>query len=214
MDPIVCAVDDSLLSRATAEAGAVLATRLRRRLVLVHAVAAPLTVHAEAWTHALLASAEKGAATLAAVAEKADLPDGVVLRVEHGDPAARVVAVARHERAAMILVGSRGGRRTRNCVSRRVLQAASCCVLIIPAAAALRGFPRWRGERLLFAPSERRGMVAATATAGQVSRALRLPLSATPAASGAELVALARRTAVPVLACPRAGDDLLSTAAA
>jgi nucleotide-binding universal stress UspA family protein len=213
MGAIVCAVDDSLLSRATAEAGAVLATRLRRRLVLVHAVAQPVTVHAEAWKHAVLAGAEKGAATLAAVAQAADLPNGVVLRVEFGEPAARVVAVARHEHAAVIVVGSRHGRRIRNSVSRRVLQAASCCVLFVPAAAAFRGFPRWRGERLICALPTRR-CPAATATAGRVARALGLPVSETFVQSNADLVELARGAAVPVLACPRWSDGRASTAAA
>jgi nucleotide-binding universal stress UspA family protein len=213
MDPIVCAVDDSLLSRTAAEAGAVLATRLRRRLILVHAVAEPLTVHAEAWMHGLLASAEKGAATLTAVAQAADLPDGVVLRVEHGDPASRVVAIAQHERAALIVVGSRGGRRMRPSVSRRVLRAAPCCVLIVPAAAALRGFPHRRAERLLCALPREGGTVCA-ATAGHVAGALGLPVSETHVPSGKDLAELAARAAVPVLACPRPSDDRLSSAAA
>ena len=103
---VLCGVDHSGGSHAAATHAAALAERLGLRLVLLHAVPAAVTAHAETLPHALASTGATGARTLLDAVQEVDDPRAAPV-VVRGAPGPRLVAVAAAADAAFVVVGSR-----------------------------------------------------------------------------------------------------------
>jgi nucleotide-binding universal stress UspA family protein len=147
---IVCGVDGSADSEAALRVAAELGERLGLRVVLVNVVdplPAPYAalgvsggVTADAFVDDRDARRRSATALLAASAAAAGLDEADV-RVVEGFAADRLADVADEERAAFVVVGSRGRGAIRSAllgsVSAGVIAVAPCPVLVVP-----RGVPR------------------------------------------------------------------------
>ena len=148
---IVCGVSDSPEAEAAARTAGQLARALEARLLLVHArLPQPPVGNAVMGRHALAIAdhvvaerEERISAELLGRAVEWSACEGAALEtvIETGDPAERIEAVAERERAALIVVGSRGRGPVRAAVlgstSRRL--AANACrpvVIVGPPAQA------------------------------------------------------------------------------
>lgn len=211
---IVCGIDASAHARAALEVAAALAERLKLRLVLVHAVPAPtpdLLLAPPARVPANvkeidLIGHDAGAALVAQAAEAHHVPGGE-RRLEDGHPAERLCALAHHEQAEFVVVGSRGTGALRaailGSVSVAVARDAPCPVVVVPPGMA---GPPLAGERILCGVHNGEdGPAAATAT--RLSDRLNVPLTlahilpATPHAA----------EPVPIGALPATYDERLDT---
>jgi nucleotide-binding universal stress UspA family protein len=144
---IICGVDHSPNARAATRVAVKLAERLGLRLVLVHAIPAdspqPKSTAPPAAVldrEGIRRAAEREiAALLAELVEDAGAVDATG-RCEHGSAPERLAAVAKEERAAMIVVGTRGEAAARaallGSVSIATIQAAPCPVMVVPPAVA------------------------------------------------------------------------------
>jgi nucleotide-binding universal stress UspA family protein len=83
--------------------------------------------------------------SLARLAAWADAPGATELRIEFGDPAEQLLAVARDEEAALIVTGARSHGSWRRALQRSVTAAvgpnAPCPVLVLPHSAGREGAP-------------------------------------------------------------------------
>jgi nucleotide-binding universal stress UspA family protein len=147
MEAIVCAVDDSDAADDVVRVAQRLALALRGRLVLVH-VAPPTEapgVSAAAGGQERLRDEELvDARSLAEdLAARAGIPDAD-MRVEIGAPANRIVAISEEEKAALVVIGSRGRGDVKSAllgsVSHGVVGKATCPVVIVPPGADTRFF--------------------------------------------------------------------------
>jgi nucleotide-binding universal stress UspA family protein len=142
---ILCSVDGSAGARDAARVAGALAARLEAEVVLLH-VAGRTTapgVSTAPLGQARLAESERqaGAALLADVAADAGLPDATELRVEIGDTAGTVRAVAEETEALLLVVGShsKGGvkRALLGSISRDLAGNAPCPVVVVPPGTGL-----------------------------------------------------------------------------
>jgi nucleotide-binding universal stress UspA family protein len=151
---VVCGVDGSPTAAAALEVAGTLAGALRRRLVAVYvrsaggAAAVPATWAADRTQ----APVDDGHAALAVMRRAvADLDPAVPvsLRVESGDPAERLLAVARERPFPILAIGSRGQRTVRaallGSVSSRLAAIAPAPVIIVSPAAQREGSRRGLG---------------------------------------------------------------------
>ena len=141
---VVCGVDGSAGADAALASADALARRLGSELVAVHVQAAAVPVAGATlgpvpWR--ILASPEARRAALAVVERAVDRMDpeaAVRMRVESGDPAERLAAVAAEQPSAMLVVGSRGHGPLHaalvGSVSSRLCAAAPVPVLVVPRA--------------------------------------------------------------------------------
>ena len=150
--PIIGCVDGSLESHEALRVTRSLAAGLGLELVLLTVVPSPPQPGAPALALAReqMTEAEQ---LLDRAAEAAELPDTVERRVESGDPTQRVLAACEHERAAMIVLGSRGRGGLRSAplgsVATGVAAKAPCPVVVVTLAAAENERTRQhRGEYL------------------------------------------------------------------
>jgi nucleotide-binding universal stress UspA family protein len=137
---IICGIDDSESARSAARVARELAADLGLGLVFVRVV-------------------ERDApdATVSAVAERlerlsasaTDVDSGAAWLVESGHPADGLVAAAKKEEAALVVVGSTGPRSSLlGSISADVSRRAPCPVVVVPPGADARvdGHPGGRGE--------------------------------------------------------------------
>jgi nucleotide-binding universal stress UspA family protein len=151
---VVCGVDGSAAARDVVSAAALLATTLRRRLVLVHAVERAVEPGFPTHGHALGryrvpgTSGEEpllgaGKRILEVLVADLKLDPHTATRVEMGEPTDVLVDVAEQHEAEIIVVGTRGRGRVASAilgsVSSSVVSLASCPVLVVPAGAAIGG---------------------------------------------------------------------------
>ena len=203
---VLCGVDHSGGSHAAATHTAALAERLGLRLVLLHAVPAAVTAHAETLPHALASTGATGARTLLDAVQEVDDPRAAPV-VVRGAPGPRLVAVAAAADAAFVVVGSRAmgplSGAVLGSVSAHVVREAPCPVVVVPPAAAANA------EDLAFGPEtpaadgdsrrvlcgvEERGDAACAAVAAELASGLGMRLtlahvlerSAEVAAAGAD----------------------------
>jgi len=143
MNTVVCCITDAPLARCCARTAAWLAKAAGARLVLATVVA---PVEHVTVSHGL-ASTVPGTGSsdaeelLARVAEEAELPSEAERRVlEARDPTRALAALAVTEMAELLVVGARGRGRVAaaalGSVSRGLVAAAPCPVVVVPAAAA------------------------------------------------------------------------------
>ncbi|HET7045609.1 MAG TPA: universal stress protein [Gaiellaceae bacterium] len=139
---ILCGVDGSADSDAALHVATQLAERLGSRLVLAH-VAQPVPMPAVPGARAAMVTqidVDRTAAEelLEQTAAAAGL-EGVETRVASGIPAERLADLADDERAALIVVGSRGRGAFRaaflGSVSNELIGVARCPVLVVPRGA-------------------------------------------------------------------------------
>jgi nucleotide-binding universal stress UspA family protein len=144
---IVCCVDGSPQALAAAQVAGTLAERLGAHVVLLH-VAAQTTapgVSAAPRGRERLAESERqaGAAILSDVCRESGLPESTELRIELGDVAERVRAVAEETEAMLVVIGSHGRgavkRALLGSVSRDLAGNAPCPVVVVPPGAAPAG---------------------------------------------------------------------------
>jgi nucleotide-binding universal stress UspA family protein len=118
--PIVVGVDDSKGARDAARVAAAISKRIDAPLIFVHVAADEL-----AFPHGDVAS----------------FGSEPVVRLELGDPAERLAAVASEEGAEMLVVGSRGrgalAAALLGSVSRELVATSTCPVLVVPPDAAV-----------------------------------------------------------------------------
>jgi nucleotide-binding universal stress UspA family protein len=140
---IVCGLDHSDHARHVAQTAAVLAERLRLRLVFVHAVPAGTPPLVPVWPHhAPDERAEIRRRAIDAgwrlVEEYVDAagPVGAIGRVESGLPADCVRNLVAEEDAGYIVLGTRGEGAARSAlmgsVSISTIQTAACPVVVVP----------------------------------------------------------------------------------
>jgi nucleotide-binding universal stress UspA family protein len=180
---IVCGIDGSRQAQAALRVAGALAERLRLRLVLVHAVAAPgrdvpgiararVRVRGERIQTLRRETGERllrrAAAAHALHAE---------WRLESGDAVERLCAVAHEERAQLVVVGSRGHGALRatilRSVSTAVVRRAPCPVVVVPPRMA--GLPLEGGH--IVCAVEGGADRPAVAAAARLSRELTVPLT-------------------------------------
>lgn len=139
---IVCGIDNSPLARGAARAAAALAERLRLRLVLVHAVTAAARPTGAPPLAELAAEveAERGAGERLLADVGRELGVDVRTLVRPGAAAPCLAAVAREERAALVVVGSRGTGALRatfaGAVTDELVAQAPCPVMVVPPGVA------------------------------------------------------------------------------
>jgi nucleotide-binding universal stress UspA family protein len=144
----------------------ILAERLSLRLILVH------TIPARSQRLRRTAPPPGEAVEISG----ADAADGVLRRIETGDAAERLCAVAHEERARFVVVGSRGHGALRSAfqgsVSSAMVRHAPCPVVIAPPH--MSG-PPLQGRQIVCAIENSEDLPAAT-TAEILSRDMRMPL--------------------------------------
>lgn len=142
MGPIVCSVDDSDAAESVVRVAQKLATALEARLVLLH-VAPPTTapgVSAAPAGQKRLHEEETNDARrlLETIASRTGASDAS-LRTAIGSAADRIVEICEEEKAAFVVLGSRGRGDLRSAVlgsvSNRVASRAPCPVVIVPPGA-------------------------------------------------------------------------------
>jgi nucleotide-binding universal stress UspA family protein len=138
---VLCGTDGSAGSHAAAEAASRLASQMGTRLVLAHAYRPDTSSrgHANVLMHypGLLLNERRAGLRLLEAAERKlrqlPVPD---LRLALGDPARALRRVARHERAEMIVVGTRGRGAARSAlfgsVAGALAASAPVPVLVVP----------------------------------------------------------------------------------
>jgi nucleotide-binding universal stress UspA family protein len=138
---ILIAVDSEQAAARAAEIGAELASLLGAQVALIHSVAIPVSYAAEdaAATEELIARAIRdGERLLRSFHQRVTLPAATSDYVECGQPAARIVEIAKRWPADLIVMGShgRGGvqRMLLGSVAEEVMRHAPCPVLIAPAS--------------------------------------------------------------------------------
>ena len=140
---IVCGVDDSIGARRAVGLASDLATELSKRLLLVHVTGGERSFpygdgpgrerrrHA-AWQH--------GDTVFSALRRDQRMAAEVQERIEPGDTAMTLAAVAQEERAAFVVMGSRGrgeiGAALLGSVSDSLERLAPCPVIVVPNEAA------------------------------------------------------------------------------
>lgn len=136
---VVCGVDDPLAERAVLAFAAELAGRVSGRLVLVHVQPPPLldlepqiayAAHQPDPGRDLRAIARR----LARLATSAGIAPTTKVHVGFGELEQSLLATARRERAALIVIGSRAASRTgrRGSLALRLIERASCPVVVLP----------------------------------------------------------------------------------
>ena len=148
---VICGVDGSESAGIALDHAAALAFALRGRLTAVHVAteANPLAVMATWGARAILpvdyaraagdALAANRAAHRAVERAAARVDDGITirLRIEHGDPAVRLRAVAAECASAVLVVGSHGHSGLRSAllgsISSRLAASAPAPVMVIPS---------------------------------------------------------------------------------
>jgi nucleotide-binding universal stress UspA family protein len=145
---IICAIDGSDRGADALRVAVPLSSRLTTRLVLVHVAQVPRAPGASgvpgAYKELREAALLEGNELLERVADDYGAPPGTELVVEVGDPVERIVAVAKHEAAALVVVASRGRGATKSAllgsVSTSLGATAPCPVIVVPPeASANRG---------------------------------------------------------------------------
>ncbi len=162
---VVCGIDDSGHARAAARVADELATRLGARLVLVHVTNTPLPVAGSGFAAPAFtpvpeleqAARATARSLLGEVAEQIGRP-ATLTRIETGPVALRLEQAAEEERAALLVVSTRGTGDVHaaflGSVSGALLRSARCPVLVVPPAVAnaperglMRRADRVRGAR-------------------------------------------------------------------
>jgi nucleotide-binding universal stress UspA family protein len=135
---VLCGVDHSRGSHAAATLAAALAERLGSGLVLLHAVPAAVTVHAETLPYALASTGASGVRTLRDAVEAIDDRRAATVVVRGAAGPALVTAAAAIE-AAFLVVGSRAlgplSGAVLGSVSAHAVREAPCPVAVVPPAA-------------------------------------------------------------------------------
>ncbi len=140
---IVCGVDDSEVATEVLRVAAALRARLHLRLVVAHAVSAPVTVGVASAPYAYPYPPDPSAAREAAEEYLEHLSahgdaEGAELRPVVGDPVDSLLTLAQEEEAELIVVGSRGHGPLRaallGSVSGALASRASCPVVVVPSA--------------------------------------------------------------------------------
>lgn len=134
--PIVCAIDGSGHAEAGAIVAAAAARLLGRDLILVHVLQAGLVLDEVA--------EREGWAFLTTAAERIDVPTRLIAEPQTATVTSTLAAIVARERAACLVVGSRGRGPVRSAVlgsvSTGVITEACCPVVVVPpnAQAALQ----------------------------------------------------------------------------
>ena len=136
---IVCGVNDSIGARRAVEVASGLASELSKRLLLVHVTGAERSFPygdgpgRERRRHAAW---QKGQELFSALRRDQRMPTEVQERIEPGDTASKLAAVAQEEHAAFVVVGSRGrgeiGSALLGSVSDALERVAPCPVIVVP----------------------------------------------------------------------------------
>jgi len=159
---IVCGVDDSADARLALRVAAQLSAQLEARLVVAHVVQVPIQPSrlAASPLSPMGVELEAGCRLLENVLEEEGLSDAEQ-RVEYGVPARRLADLADEEGAELIVVGSRGRGPFKaallGSVSTKVIDAARCQVLVVPAGAAAQLGRSAHGALRMELPSRRVG---------------------------------------------------------
>jgi len=172
---VVCGVEDARTEKTVVTFAAELAKRCGGRLVIVHTQPPPLIQAEPQIAYAapqlkpardLVASARE----LARVAADAGVAARAKLRLGFGDPAKRLLATARREHAALLVVGSKLGLRRG---AMHVIGDAPCPVVVVPipgvggtAASARSG---WGRERMVSAPASSDAVPVSSTNGGDVT---------------------------------------------
>ena len=137
-DYVVCGVDDSEGARNAVRVADRLAQLLSTQLILVHGTPiAPAVLYGvpfdnDAFQREARAEAERILAGAAALCSSSDVSS----RVEWGPPAAALAGVADTERAAWLVVGTRGRGAVRSVllgsVAHEILAISPCPVIVVP----------------------------------------------------------------------------------
>jgi nucleotide-binding universal stress UspA family protein len=139
---ILIAVDSERAAAHAAQVGAELASLLGAQVALIHSVAIPVSYASDdaAATEELIArSIQEGERLLRSFHQRLTLPAATLDYVECGQPAARIVEIAKRWPADLIVIGSHGRsgvqRMLLGSVAEEVMRHASSPVLIVPASA-------------------------------------------------------------------------------
>ncbi len=161
---IVCGVDDSIGARRAVGVAVELAADLSEPLLLVHVTESdpsfPYGDRAgrERRRHAAW---QKGKAAFAVLRRDECLPADAQERIETGDPAMELAALAREERAAFVVVGSRGRGEMASAllgsVSESLERVAPCPLVVVPrrAPTARAGRTARRASIVCVSPTHR-----------------------------------------------------------
>ena len=183
--PIVCGIDGSEQGARALSTANWLANRLDARLIAVHVVPQPSGRTGRgfgSYAQASDAAEKRGNVVLAEALDRPGLPARLARRVEHGDPAERLLSAARDENAGVVVVGSHGSGALRTMllgsVSRQLVSSCDCPVVVVPPEAELPGCER-RVESLVCgvdgSQAAERGLAVASALASALG--LRLTLA-------------------------------------
>lgn len=128
---VVCGIDDPLAERALVAFAAELVERIDGRLVLAHVQPPPLLALEPQIAYAAGAPAPRSslraaACTLARLAADVGIAPTTKVHLGFGDLEKRLLATARHEDAALIVIGSS--------LAPRLIGQASCPVIVLPAS--------------------------------------------------------------------------------
>jgi nucleotide-binding universal stress UspA family protein len=139
---VVCGIDDPVAERALVAFAAELVERIDGRLVLAHVQPPPLLALEPQIAYAARApdpgrSLRTVARRLARLAADVGIASTTKLHVGFGDLEERLLATARREDAALILIGSRAASRSgrTGSLAPRLIEHATCPVLVLPPPA-------------------------------------------------------------------------------
>jgi nucleotide-binding universal stress UspA family protein len=173
----VCGVDEVRTDQGVVLLAADLVRRCNGQLLLLHTRRSPLIAIEPQIAYAapqpgrpsreLLATARE----LATLAAAAGVASATEVRVGYGDPDARLLATAREERAALLVVGSRTGSRRELGRGRamRVARGARCPALVVPVPGTSRATASARvvwGRQRMASATERGDAVRMSSTNG------------------------------------------------
>jgi len=142
---LICAIDDSDRAYEAVSVACDLAQRLDLPLMLAHVVEEPLGYpfgESEEMESERRQRLARGTELLHHVATTLDLPSDVEMRTESGEPSAMLQTLAEEERAALLVVASRGRGRIRSAlfgsVSGHLIDGLPCPMLVVTPGAATR----------------------------------------------------------------------------
>jgi nucleotide-binding universal stress UspA family protein len=158
---IVAGVDRSDAAEPVVDAASWLASRLGTRLLVVHAVGAPV---------------EEAQELLESLRARLPGADDTSTRLVEGSPADRLIEVADDEDAELLVVGSRGRGAISSAVlggvSRKVARDARCPVVVVPPAVSI-GAREGNGEAAVVCGVDSSGhAVTAAQVAGRLAERL------------------------------------------